>query len=305
MFLFVLSNLAWAMSARALAKSKCVMRYRISAFMFVLFAAALTVAFPAFAEQVNWGLGFQEAATTSAERLAWFHDMLLVIITAIVVLVLVLLIVVVVKFNKKANPTPSMVTHNVKLEIVWTLIPVIILIIIAVPSFSILYKNDKIAEPEMTLKIIGYQWYWGYEYPDHDGIAFDSRMIPDDEIGEGQKRLLSTDNVVVLPVDTDIAILVTANDVIHSWTIPAFKVKMDAVPGRVNETWFRITKPGIYYGRCSEICGKDHAYMPIEVHAVSKEEFKAWVAKAKIEFAANDNYSPIKLTALSNERRGQ
>ncbi len=277
------------------------MRYKIPVFLFVLFTVVLSSAFPVLAEQVNWGLGFQEAATTSAERLAWFHDMLLVIITAIVVLVLVLLIVVVFKFNKKANPTPSMVTHNVKLEIIWTLVPVIILIIIAVPSFSILYKNDKIAEPEMTLKIIGYQWYWGYEYPDYDGIAFDSRMIPDSEIGEGQKRLLSTDNVVVLPVDTDIAILVTANDVIHSWTIPAFKVKMDAVPGRVNETWFRITKPGVYYGRCSEICGKDHAYMPIEVHAVSKADFEAWVQKAKIEFASNDNNALIKLSVLSTE----
>lgn len=280
------------------------MKYRFLVFLFAFLAVSFSFVLPSFAEQVNWGLGFQEAATTSAERLADFHDKLLIIITAIVAVVFVLLAIVVVRFNKKANPTPSMVTHNVKLEIIWTLIPVVILAYIAVPSFSVLYKNDRIAEPEMTLKIIGYQWYWGYEYPDHGNIAFDSRMIPDDEIGEGQKRLLSTDNVVYLPVDTDIAILVTANDVIHSWTIPAFKVKMDAIPGRVNETWFRITKPGTYYGRCSEICGKDHAYMPIEVRAVSKEEFNAWVEKAKVEFAANDN-SPIKMAALPHEERGQ
>lgn len=290
--------------------SEFVMKHTKLVFLFSFLVVLVGLMSPALAEQVNWGLGFQDSATTAAERLEKFHDLLMIIITGIVVFVFILLVIVSLKFNRKANATPSMTTHNVKLEIFWTLIPVIILIIIAVPSFSILYKNDKIAEPEMTLKIVGYQWYWGYEYPDHDSIAFDSRMIPDDEIVEGQKRLLSTDNVVYLPVDTDIAILVTANDVIHSWTIPAFKVKMDAVPGRTNETWFRITKPGTYYGRCSEICGKDHAYMPIEVRAVSKEEFKAWVEKAKIEFAANDNFimndgASIKLTALSNERRGQ
>ncbi len=285
--------------------SEFVMKHTKLVFIFSFLVALVGFMSPAVAEQVNWGLGFQDSATTSGDLIADFHDQLLVIISAIVLFVFVLLVIVVVRFNKKANPKPSMVTHNVKLEIAWTLLPVMILIYIAVPSFSILYKNDKIVEPEMTLKITGYQWYWGYEYPDHDGIAFDARMIPDAEIGEGQKRLLSTDNVVVLPVDTDIAILVTANDVIHSWTIPAFKVKMDAVPGRTNETWFRITKPGTYYGRCSEICGKDHAYMPIEVRAVSKEEFNAWVEKAKVEYAGNDNYAPIKLTALSTDVRGQ
>ncbi len=268
-----------------------------------LIALVLMVSFPALAnEPVNWGLGLQEAATSSAQRINSFHDMLLVIITVTTVFVFVLLVYVVLRYNKRANPSPSKVTHNVLLEIVWTVIPIVILIVIAVPSFKILYKNDRIAEPEMTLKITGYQWYWGYEYPDQDGITFDSRMIPTEELQEGDKRLLSTDTKVVLPIDTDIAILVTANDVIHAWTIPAFGVKIDAVPMRTNETWFRIEKPGVYYGQCSEICGKDHAFMPIEVHAVTKEEFKAWVERAKEEFAANDlvfdGDKPVQLTAL-------
>lgn len=276
-------------------------------FWTVLSAFALVILMgisPALANQpVEWGLGLQQAATSSAMRIGTFHDMLLVIITAIVLFVFLLLVYVVVRFNRRANKSPSSVTHHVMLEVVWTVIPIVILIIIAVPSFKILYQNDRIAEPEMTLKITGYQWYWGYEYPDHGGIAFDSRMIPTEDLGPNDKRLLSTDTKVVLPIETDIAILVTANDVIHSWAIPAFGVKIDAVPMRTNETWFRIEKPGVYYGQCSEICGKDHAFMPIEIHAVTKEEFEEWVEKAKEEFASIDSVSeqPIKVTAVMQD----
>lgn len=268
---------------------------------------ALVYTMPALASgPVEGAMGMQDAATSSAQRIHEFHDMLLIIITGIVIFVFLLLAFVVLRYNKRANKTPSKVTHNVLLEIIWTAIPVIILIIIAIPSFKLLYKNDRIENPEMTLKITGYQWYWGYEYPDHEGISFNSYMVPTEELKEGQKRLLSTDNVVVLPVETDIAILVTANDVIHSWAIPSFGVKIDAIPGQTNETWFRIDKPGVYYGQCSELCGKDHSYMPIEIHAVSKEEFKAWVEQAKEEFALNmfgDEKSfgaaPVKLTAVA------
>ncbi len=283
------------------------MHNKIWVFSVSVLLTVLAVAFPAVAgEPVEWGLNLQPAVTSSAERIHDFHNMLLVIITGITLFVLVLLIYVVIRFNKRANKTPSNVTHNVLLEVIWTVIPVVILIVIAVPSFKLLYKNDRIVEPEMTLKVSGYQWYWGYEYPDHDGISFNSYMIPADELQPGQVRLLSTDNPIVLPIDTDIAILVTGKDVIHSWTIPAFGVKIDAIPGRTNETWFRIDKPGTYFGQCSEICGKDHAFMPIEVKAVPKEEFEAWVEKAKEEFAANDYFNqnkidgaaPIKLTAL-------
>jgi cytochrome c oxidase subunit 2 len=237
-------------------------------------------------------LGFKEPASPQMERIASFHDDLLMwIITGIVIFVTALLVYVCVKFRAKANPTPSKTTHNVVLEILWTAIPVIILIIIAIPSFKMLYYLDRVEEPDMTLKVTGYQWYWGYEYPDHDGINFLSYMIPDDEIDpdKGQHRLLSTDNPVVLPIDTNIQIIVTAADVLHSFTIPAFGIKKDAVTGRLNETWVRIDEPGTYYGQCSEICGINHAYMPIEIKAVTKEEFEQWVEKAKEEFTFNYN----------------
>ena len=264
-----------------------------------------TLAMPALANEIMTptGLGLREAASPQMERITWFHNNLLMyIITGIVVFVTALMAWVAIRYNKKANPEPSKTTHNVMLEIAWTVLPVIILIVIAVPSFKMLYYLDRVQEPEMTLKVTGYQWYWGYEYQDHEGVEFLSYMIPEEEIDEskGQKRLLSTDNAVVLPIDTNIQILVTSADVIHSFTIPAFGFKKDAVPGRMNETWVRIDKPGTYYGQCSQICGIKHAYMPIEVRAVTKEEFKEWIVKAKEEFAANDNKKlhPLQLAAL-------
>ena len=233
-------------------------------------------------------LGLDVAATPQMERIAAFHDDLLMwIITAIVIFVTGLLVWVVIRYNEKANPKPSKTTHNVLIEIIWTAVPVLILIIIAIPSFKMLYYLDRTEEPEMTIKVTGYQWYWGYEYQDHEGLSFLSYMIPEDEVDEeaGQRRLLSTDNVVVLPVDTNIKILVTSADVIHAFTVPSFGIKKDAVPGRMNETWVRIDKPGTYYGQCSQICGVNHAYMPIEVRAVPKEEFEKWVVEAKKKFA--------------------
>jgi cytochrome c oxidase subunit 2 len=240
-------------------------------------------------EILDWGMNLTDAASPVKERMVEFHNMLLWIISGICLFVLALLIYVVVRFNHKANPTPSRTTHNVPLEIAWTIIPVIILIIIAVPSFKLLYYTDRVAEPEMTLKVIGYQWFWGYEYPDYEISEFQSYMVADDQIDptKGQKRLLSTDYPVILPVDTDIEILVTAGDVLHSFAMPAFGIKTDAVPGRLNHTWVRITKPGTYYGQCSELCGANHAYMPIEVRAVPKEQFEQWVALAKDDLDAS------------------
>jgi cytochrome c oxidase subunit 2 len=226
-----------------------------------------------------WGIGMQTPASPSAEHLHDFHNLLMIIISSITLFVLLLLIYVVVRFNKRANPVPRKFSHNTLIEVIWTVIPVVILIVIAVPSFKLLYFLDRTHEPEMTLKVTGYQWYWGYEYPDHGDINFMSYMVADADIKEGQQRLLSTDTVVVLPIETDIQILITAADVIHAWAVPALGLKTDAIPGRLNETWVRINKPGIYYGQCSELCGKDHAYMPIEIHAVTKEEFEAWVAE--------------------------
>lgn len=226
-----------------------------------------------------WDFLMQDAASPSAERIQAFHDMLVYIITGICLFVLALLIIVIVRYNRRANPEPSKTTHNVLLEVLWTALPVVILIIIAIPSFKLLYYVDRTETPEMTLKVTGYQWYWGYEYPDHGGINFMSYMIPEDEINaeEGQLRLLSTDRAVVLPVNKNIQVDITAADVLHAWAVPALGVKTDSVPGRLNSTWFRITKPGTYYGQCSELCGKDHAYMPIEIKAVSEEEFEQWV----------------------------
>lgn len=252
----------------------------LSSFFLSVFVMAQTHL--AFADGVPtpWGLGMQESASPSHARITEFHDMLLWIITAIVLFVLLLLVWVVIRYSKQLNKEPAKFSHNVLIEVLWTVIPVVILIIIAVPSFNLLYYTDRTAEPEMTLKVTGYQWYWGYKYPDYDDKSFTAYMIPEAEIDpdKGEVRLLSTDEKVVLPVDTNIQILITAADVIHSFAVPALGLKTDAVPGRLNETWVRIEKPGVYYGQCSELCGKDHAYMPIEIHAVSKEEFAHWAA---------------------------
>ena len=233
-------------------------------------------------------MGFQPAASPTMERIDSFNDLLFVVIAVIVVFVLGLLLYVMWRFNERRNPTPSKTTHNTLLEVLWTTIPVIILVIIAVPSFKLLYFADRVEEAEMTFKAIGRQWYWSYEYPDHGNFTFDANMIPEDELQEGQPRLLATDNAVVLPIDTDIRILITASDVIHNFAVPAFGLKLDAVPGKVNETWVRITAEGTYYGQCSELCGTGHAYMPIMVEAVSKDAFAAWVKTAQEEFARVD-----------------
>ena len=227
----------------------------------------------------GYALSFQPAATPVAERIQEFHSLLFIIITGIVIFVMGLLLYVMLRFNAKANPVPSQTTHNTLLEVVWTAVPVIILIIIAIPSFKLLYYQDRAVDPEMTLKVTGYQWYWGYEYPDYEGVSFLANMIPDEDIDEAkfQNRTLSTDNVVVLPTDTTILVQVTAADVLHSFAMPAFGIKTDAVPGRLNQTWINITKPGTYYGQCSELCGQNHAFMPIEIKAVPKDEFEAWI----------------------------
>lgn len=239
---------------------------------------------PAFAaEPKPTQLGFQPAASPNMERLISFHDgLLMYIITAITIFVLALLVWVVVRYNKHANPEPSKTTHNVMLEIAWTVVPVIILIIIAIPSFKLLYYLDRVEDPDMTLKVSGYQWGWTYTYPDHAEIEFNADYIVDEELdqyipdGLG-RRLLETYNPIVLPVNKNIQILVTASDVLHSWAMPSLGVKKDAVPGRLNETWVNIKKPGVYFGQCSEICGIKHAYMPISIYAVPEEEFNAWI----------------------------
>ena len=258
---------------------------------FVVFALQFIVGFATFAfanEPTPWGIDFQASASPVMDRLYDFHQLLLYIISGIVIFVFLLLAIIIIKFRASKNPKPSKTSHNSLLEIIWTAVPLIVLIVIAIPSFRLLYFMDRTETPELTLKVTGYQWYWGYEFPEHD-ISFDSIMVPEDEISGDQKRLLSVDSPVYLPVDTNIQILVTAADVLHSFAVPSFGIKTDAVPKRTNETWVNITKEGRYFGQCSEICGVGHAYMPIEIIAVSKEEFQKWIEQQKE--ALNTNYN--------------
>ncbi|MEJ2014630.1 MAG: cytochrome c oxidase subunit II [Limibacillus sp.] len=256
---------------------------------FGLLTVGLGLALPALAaEPQAWYMNFQEAATPVMERIEGFHNLLLVIITAISVFVLGLLIYVMWRYSEKRNPTPSKTTHHTLIEVVWTVVPVLILLVIVVPSMRLLYYTDVVEDAEMTIKATGHQWYWNYEYPDHGNFAFDAYMVAEEDLQPGQKRLLDTDNYVVLPVDTTVRVIVTAGDVLHSFAMPAFGVKKDAVPGRLNETWVKIDPKyagTTFYGQCSEICGTGHAYMPIAIKAVTKEEFTAWVEEAKNTFA--------------------
>ena len=243
----------------------------------------------AFANQPkDWQLGFQEAASSTMRDIVNFHDKLLLpIIIAISVFVLFLMVYACIRFRASANPVPSKRTHNVAVEVLWTLIPCLILIVMAVPSFKILYSQDTIPKAEVTVKAVGYQWYWGYEYPD-ENIIFESYMLEDKDLKENQPRLLAVDNELVVPVNKVVKVLITANDVLHAWALPAFGVKRDAVPGRINETWFKAEKVGTYYGQCSELCGIKHAFMPITVKVVTDEEYQEWLEVAKIKFAKEE-----------------
>ncbi len=233
----------------------------------------------------DWQLGFQKSASKSMSDIVLFHDyMLLPIITAITVFVLFLVIYACIRFRATKNKIASQTSHNTTIEIIWTLVPCLILIIMAVPSFKVLYSQDKVPPADVTVKAIGYQWYWGYEYPD-ENIIFDSYMIEDKDLKANQPRLLSVDNEVVVPVNKNIKVLITANDVLHAWALPSFGVKRDAVPGRINETWFKADRTGTFYGQCSELCGIKHAFMPITVRVVTDEEYKKWLLEAKEKFA--------------------
>ena len=236
----------------------------------------------------NWQMGFEPAASPTMERITEFHDLLLIIITLITIFVLGLLLYVMYRFAERRHPNPTRTTHNTTVEVLWTVIPVVILVLIAIPSFKLLYYADRIEDADMTLKVIGHQWYWSYEYPDDGNFTFDATMVATEDLQPGQNRLLETDNYVVLPVNTKVRLLITAGDVLHSFSLPALGVKLDAVPGRINETWVEINREDTYYGQCSEICGTGHSFMPIAIKAVSKEAYAQWVEKAKQEFARVD-----------------
>ncbi len=274
--------------------------------LFAFFASFLFLTSPAYAAEkfavgapIPWGLDLQEAFSPVKHRMHDFHDFLLIIITAITLFVMCLLIYVIFRFNKKANPKPANFAHNTLLEVVWTAIPVLILVIVGIPSMQLLYYVDKTPNPELTLKATAHQWYWSYELPDQKVESFDSRPIWDgtkqtpEQIDAAIKdaspnwiyanekplRLLEVDNRLVLPIDTQVRVYTTSTDVIHSFAVPSLGVRKDSVAGRLNETWLKIEKEGVYYGQCSQICGTGHAFMPIVIEAVSKEKFAQWVAK--------------------------
>lgn len=250
-----------------------------------------------------WQMGFQPAATEVMRRIDDFHNLLLWFIIPIALFVLGLLIAVVWKFNEKKNPTPTKTTHNTLLEVVWTVVPVLILVWIAIPSFRLLYFEDIVPKADMTLKAIGHQWYWSYQYPDHGNFEFDSVMVPDEEIKPGQLRLLEVDNRIVVPVNTTVRVIVTADQVLHAWAVPSFGVKIDAVPGRLNETWFKAEREGTYYGQCSELCGANHGFMPIAVKVVSRQAFDVWVTQAKQAFGGDEPLRERKLAGNQTTAR--
>ncbi|TMK14568.1 MAG: cytochrome c oxidase subunit II [Alphaproteobacteria bacterium] len=250
-----------------------------------------------------WQIGLQQSASPVMDNIIWFHDFLLYIITGIAGFVLVLLVVVMVRFNARTNPIPSRTTHNTLIEIAWTLIPIVILMFIAVPSFKLLFLQLNVPPADLTVKATGKQWYWSYSYPDNGQFEFDSLMLKEGERKEGQPRLLAVDNEMVVPVNKTVRVITTGSDVIHSFAVPSFGIKIDAVPGRINETWFTATREGVYYGQCSELCGKDHAFMPIAVRAVSEQAFSAWVEEAKKKYARDEAPSATTVAAAQSTPR--
>ena len=266
-----------------------------------LTAAAVTVgvllaspgaAFAGLGRPTPWELGLQDAASPVMADIVGFHNFLLFVTTAITIFVLVLLLIIMLRFNARANPTPSRTTHNTPLEIIWTIVPVIILVMIAVPSFRLLFLQLDEPKPDLTVKATGKQWYWSYSYPDNGNFEYNSLVVADKDLKPGQPRLLTADSELVVPVNKVVHVLVTGADVIHSFSVPSFGIKIDAVPGRINDTWFKATQEGMFYGQCSELCGKDHAFMPISVRVVNDGDFAKWVEAAKKEHSAGNEAAP-------------
>lgn len=257
-----------------------------------LIALTADIALAGLGQPSPWQLGLQESASPVMDDVLWFHNYVMYIITAITIFVLALLVIVILKFNARANPTPSRTTHHTGLEVAWTLVPVLILLAIAVPSFKLLFVQQNIPPSDLTVKATGKQWFWSYSYPDHGPFEFDSLMVQDADRKPDQPRLLSVDNPMVVPVNKVVRLQTTASDVIHAFALPSLGVKIDSVPGRLNEIWFKATREGIYYGQCSELCGKNHAFMPIELRVVSEQAFAAWAEEQKQKFAGGAPKAP-------------
>jgi len=237
----------------------------------------------------DWQIGMQEAVTPVMQDIVSFHDFLLWVIAFIAGFVLILLLIIIVRFNARANPTPSRTTHNTFLEVVWTI----------VPSFRLLFVELDVPKPDLTVKVTGKQWFWTYAYPDSGNFQFDSVMIADKDLKPGQLRLLAVNNEMVVPVNEVVHVLVTGADVIHSFNVPAFGIRIDAIPGRINDTWFKATAEGTYYGECSELCGENHSFMPIAVHVVSQADFNTWLTQAKKQYAADEPAMPTTVAAAT------
>jgi cytochrome c oxidase subunit 2 len=260
-------------------------------------AASAGVALAGLGQPTPWQLGLQDAASPIMKDIIDFHDRVLWIVTAITVFVLALLLFIIFRFNARANPTPSRTTHNTLLEVAWTIVPVIILVLIAIPSFRLLFTELDVPTPDLTIKATGKQWYWSYAYPDNGNFEFDSLIVAEKDLKADQPRLLTVDNEIVVPVNKVVHVLVTGADVIHSFAVPSFGIKIDAVPGRINDTWFKATIQGTFHGQCSELCGKDHAFMPITVRVTDDKGFAAWAAQAKQKYAGGDNAPPTTVAA--------
>jgi len=262
-------------------------------FLFSYMISGPAIAAENIGQAVPWGLNLREPFSPFMEDSIVFHDGLMWLISIISLFVLLLLAIIVFRYNAKSNPEPSRTTHNTFLEVAWTAVPVLILVLMAIPSFKLLYQGDVVPESDVTIKAIGHQWYWSYEYPDHGNFTYDATMMTDEDFNDEDynyagkdrpfTRLLTTDTRVVVPVGKVIRVQVTSTDVIHAWAVPSLGVKKDSVPGRLNETWFKADREGIFYGQCSELCGQMHGFMPIEVHAVSEEKFLKWIEETKLK----------------------
>jgi cytochrome c oxidase subunit 2 len=255
----------------------------------VSIVASIGTAWAGLGQPSPWEMDLQDSASPVMADVAGFHFFLLWVIAAISAFVLALLLIVILRFNARANPAPTRTTHNTPIEILWTIVPVIILAVIAVPSFRLLFVQLEVPTPDLTVKVTGKQWFWSYSYPDNGNFEFDSLMVQDNDLKPGQLRLLTADKEMVVPVNKVVHVLVTGADVIHSFTVPSFGIRMDAIPGRINETWFKATSEGVFYGQCSELCGKDHSFMPIAVRVVNQNDFDTWLSSAKQKYGSDNS----------------
>ena len=274
-------------------------RVSATALIFGILLASAGAALAGIGQPTPWEIGMQGSVTPVMDEVSGFNTFLFWITAAIAVFILVLLAVIIVRFNARANPVPSRMTHNTALEVIWTIVPVVILALIVIPSFRLLFVQLDVPKPDITIKAVGKQWLWSYSYPDNGSFEFDSTVVQDKDLKPGQPRLLAVDNEMVVPVNKVVHVLVTGADVIHSFTVPSFGIRIDAVPGRINDTWFKATREGMYYGQCSELCGVDHSFMPIAVRVVSDQEFTAWAAAAKQKYAAERSGPPTAVAAVT------